>query len=231
MLTKEQVLNFISKLSRKTVDRGATLEEAAAAAAKIQKLCQEYNVSVAESVEREEETPVGAIELMSYGSASLTTLITICAKYNFCRAIALHGKGRSVVVGNKVNQQVVTYLYHSLRQQLDFLYKQDLKAFGELTKREKTMFKKGWYHGALLEITKRFDAQQKIFESQSSALVISNKTLVDKKVSELFPNIQKSQGRKQTVIEGSVQLGMTAGQRVQMNKGVGSNYAPKQIGA
>ena len=123
----KKILTLVQALMDKTVERGATPEESASAAAKAQAILFKYNLALAD-LELLGESAKGAeygredVDLLAAGKAMVNwhrTLVNVIARNNFCRAVATTAykrSGRNVVdrvaiIGKPHNIEFVRWLY------------------------------------------------------------------------------------------------------------------------
>lgn len=119
----DKILDKIRKLIRlkESASKIGSEGEANAAAAAVNKLLTEYNLSLMEVAE-EETAPVLNITESSrfsyqdvYGNIWKRDLLRIISEYNYCQILLYSGTTYMVVLGTKENASVVIALYNYLR--------------------------------------------------------------------------------------------------------------------
>lgn len=275
-MNKEFILNAIKNLLNRTVEQGATPEEAAAASEKIRELLLKYNLSLADVPTNDIETSHVVDIKFKVGQRWQKALIGVLARHNLCEIVSLvvpqnpwrwnkkknqyvkrepkevDGKkifkardaDHVILVGLPANIEIVTYLYKAVAGQLQHRADHD---FRELYKPETYINRSGkevkhfekrydfniaFFTGAIREINRRLDKAQASDDKESRALVVTSKTLIDKKIADMFPpSDEQFQTTDQSVRDwNAYERGRQAGREAQMNPGLNSSKAPKQIG-
>ncbi len=203
--------------------------EAAMAAERAQRLLQEFNVSEFDLNERTE--PLDYIVLdFEKGDEWKSLLISVLARHNFCQSFRTGSMNgfTTTLIGDDTNRGVVLYLFESLRQQLEFLCARDWNKYRGTIPETKSRFSNAFYTGAVTAIYERLKNASRELETRSNALVVYNQNQLKEYTYEHFGTI----GRRRTVKATgyAAALGYAAGEAAQMNKGVGSPTAPKQLG-
>lgn len=242
MTEKESILTKIKKLQSLTVDRGATPEEAATAAAKAQALLFEHNLAQAD-VETlgpdAKPDPYGKVE-HAHTDANRNninwrrTLLHIIAENNFCSTVYTPNTTKQTVIGKKSNVETVLYLNECIARQIEEMATQAAKT--QLT--DKASYKISFARGAVATISNRLYQQRKESEmkatsydagpqgytqdqQQRNALVIRNSALeLQATVKKFYPRL--SSGRSSAIRNHEAySAGKAAGHNISMNRGVG----------
>lgn len=241
MTERESILSRIKKLQSLTVDRGATPEEAATAAAKAQALLFEHNLQQAEV-----DTALGADHKPDpYGqihhehkNATRTTilwrrsLLHIIAESNFCTTCSTPGTTKQYVIGKKSNVETVLYLNEVIAGQIERMA--DEAARSQLT--DKAAFRNSFAYGCVSTIHQRLRAQRQADEHKATAydvgdythnaqcdknaLVLRNSAVALQDAFKKFhPKVKSGTGG--TIRSGSgYAAGQKAGHNISMNRGI-----------
>lgn len=225
----ETIKRMIKSLLQKDVSRGATPEEAAAAAAKVQELLLKYNLEIADlEVGGQKAEEVGVVKL-EYNARWMPHLLHIVAKHNFCTTVTRRGRRDNVhLIGRKSNIEIVQYLYASLVAQLKTMCESDTKVKNFRSTAQIRGFKKGWFLGAVAAIDDRLSKAQEVIE-KNNALVLYNLREEANDYLKKNYNLVARRSRINFSNEGYGK-GYQGGKRALMNPGVGGNRAPLQIG-
>jgi len=216
------VLTRVKKLLNLTVERGATPEEAASAAAKAQALLFEHNLKLAdvEGVGEESEYVLGEIDLNVRGKFHVNwhrRLLTAIARYNFCRMIVLSsgtkGSGKKgapeqcVIVGRPHNIEFVIWLYRSVSTQIADMSKVAMRRYCEETlPGPQGAWTREFCYGAVVTIANRLWAQRerdKAASAKSTALV----RVSDVKLQDAFNRYFPPEGRAKASTESMKDYG------------------------
>lgn len=224
MTQKESIISRIRKLLNLTIERGATPDEAATAAAKVQALLTEYNLEMADVAQQETVNEIGTdTQTVSNGNRSPYTkpfanLLYILSKYNFCQSI-YNNDGRSVIFGKPHNIAAVKYLYSHLSRVLLAEAKRQYKEQSRLETPQS--WNTSFIQGANYEIALRLKAQQEQ-QSQTSgavnALVVTSNQLVQQRVRQEFPRIENLSFNISSSL--AREAGQQFGRTVALNQGV-----------
>lgn len=194
---KDHILNKIKKLLALTEERGATPDEAATAAAKVQALLDEYNLSL-EDVPTDDPTVnevVSVDERLAQKARSpyakvLAGLLHVIAITNWCRSIYFQSIGGARLYGTKANVQVVRYLYAYLARALMQEAKRTVPP-GENAVSWTVSFIEGARHEIYARLRAR-RAEQRATGDRTNALVVVNDLRVDERVRADFPRTGKA---------------------------------------
>lgn len=237
---KESIVSRIKKLLALTEERGATKEEAASAAAKVQALLFEHNLEmsectasqIVEDIDRYDNA-LGVPAGSPYNQPYRTLYSQIC-RYNFCKLINI-GDGKVAIIGKKSNVEVCRYLYEYLSATLTGLankaWKEYLSGFENsfYVKGNIRTFKASFVVGAAIEIGARLKAQQEQNQNASSActaLVVVSSQQLAIRVKQIFPRLVSGRGSK--VRDGSgYAAGQAAGRTVSLSRGVTSSQSSR----
>lgn len=111
------IIEKIKKLMAVTEARGATPDEAASAAAKVQELLFAYNLSQADlHDEPEDEIKMRLHDVVGphISRTSRHMLMHVLTKFNFCEAIADTKRHRHILIGKPHNIEVCLYMYEHI---------------------------------------------------------------------------------------------------------------------
>ena len=219
---RDEVLNKVYNLLQKTEERGCSVAEAAAAAEIVQRLCQKYNVTEAEAVARGvvEKSPLGAF-IIEYPDNYHLILLGIIAKNMFCEVVVIQGTNEVYLIGTEMNDSVVYFLYGFVSTQLDATRIMD-SVNGSFDCNLED-FDNSWWTGAINAIEQRLQKNQTIFEADNKALVNTSKTLVLDFINQNFGNSDRIELEATAFDYDAYQLGLDAGNAVQMNRSVGNS--------
>jgi hypothetical protein len=249
MSPRESILSRIKKLQALTTDRGATPEEAAAAAAKVQALLFEHNLEQADVDMSGPEEKAEAYEDVSYTheSAKQTTinwrrkLLHRIAKHNFCDTCFTSGTRRQYITGKRSNVDVVIYLYESVARQIEEMAERAAKAQpGD----ERKVFKRNFALGAVSTVALRLYEQRKADERRATnashatnvAKASQNAIMLRNTELEIKGAFAKFHPKVASADTGSINSGLaySAGQRaghtVSLNRGVAARTPSVKIG-
>lgn len=222
----DSILAKIKKLLNLTVDRGATPDEAASAAAKAQALLFEHNLSMSqvnthelpngkaeeiENIEMEIEGGSGAIRWKR-------SLLHAIARHNFCRAVSLTGTSDVSVIGKRSNVVVVEYMSEYLEKEISRLATNAAKDIVG----SKVSFVSSFSIGAVVTIAERLKRQEEESgraNAASTALVVQTKDALDKALKRFFPHTRMSRGSRISHAEG-FEAGKKAGRSIGLHKAV-----------
>ena len=238
MTEKETILSRIRKLQSLTTDRGATPEEAAAAAAKAQALLFEHNLTASEIDTHETAPdPYGRVE-HELERATRTTvqwrrsLLYSLAVHNFCTAVTLPNTTRMSVIGKRSNVETVLYLNQCVSRQIESLAQQASRHL--LSGR--AAYEVNFCRGAVMTVYQRLKTQREESEraatsmsgamdsgrASRNAVVLRNaKQELDAAVSKFHPRLRTTRSGYDTSRAG-YQDGRAAGAHVTMHRGIGA---------
>jgi hypothetical protein len=233
IMTQETILSRIKKLMNMTVERGATVEEAATAQAKAQALLFEHNLSMA-SVDAHSLDKTGeqyaktAYELREGKDQSMDwrrTLLYIIAKANFCTAITHPDTPRLMsMIGKPSNIEIVTYLYEHVQREVHKL----AKAAQRLQTSQKSTYYTAFCRGACATIKERLREQSTKSAAAGAActaLVVQSQADLDKAITRWFPYLVAGRRKTGGRSADGFAYGKAAGAGIGLNRGVGSSGA------
>lgn len=233
---KAKVAARIRALFAKTEERGATVEEAAAAAAKAQEFITRYNLTLEDLEVRDAGRYVKATVEFHCPKKLVRThqaLLHIIAQGNFCDTVRSWG-ARSYLVGRPENVEFVTWLYGAVQEDMARLAKEAKPAWG------RSAWTRAFWYGAMSTLRARFYEQREAQKreatqgAQVTALVLATKEALDKAVYELIGQTTKgrSSGPRGGAGTGSAyQQGREAGHRLNINRPLGTSSARGALGA
>jgi len=236
---RKTIIERVQKLMQ--LQEGATeigsLEEAANAAEKVQRLLMKYNLELSD-ISRHSPDSAQKIGKAIYRDVIakknegqwIYRLYSVLATHNFCDIIytnfydiAQNKKNRFVnLIGTKDNVEVVKFLAEQLEMRLRILEKKAwdrAKPYGE----KRNAFRRGYFMGAAHGINAQLTEVKKSMIREStttSALVIQNDTLLAEAVANLFPNLKP--GKRPKALSGKVggSIGYQDGKNISINAGV-----------
>lgn len=239
---KESILLKIKKLMNMTVERGATPEEAANAAAKAQTLLMEYNLTMAEvsshSDEKGEKVDKNIYDMTDGKDQSLhwrRSLLNVVTRYNFCKLITnIDGLDRrTAIIGKKSNVEVAIYIYEHVQREIHKM----AKAYQRLQTANKSMFYTSFCLGAVNTITQRLKANEETMTAanpKANALVVVNTQQLSTVTKQYFPILGKGRAMPSVKRADGYELGQREAKNIALNKGLTSTASPegarRQIG-
>ncbi len=229
---RDKVLEQVKGLLAKTVEKGATVEEAAAAAAKASELMLKYNIerSALEEKWREETLVIGKKYVkLPWTDRWMKDLMYAVARNNFCRVV-YHGSSHYVtVVGAEHNVQVCEHLFDYLQRQAKRLTEQAWRQVKDYPEQYTTRggyrnaFRYGFIDMVNLRLQKmRFGVEEK--DETSKALIVGMDAAVEAALKQAFPELRSA---KQTDVKDGYAYrdGARAGQAVALQSAVGGGTA------
>lgn len=234
----------VRALLAKTVENGATVEEAASAAAKAQELLFKYNLDLAAFGEGP-ETNGYVNELHPLGAKNgvpvrwRRELFHAIAETNFCRSLHYTtGTPRMAVIGRPHDVEFVRYLYDYLAATLEAMARRDrerlLRYGGKI---EWLGFLNNYGVAAALVVRKRLQDRQLEMATQdqaSTALVVLSDQMLTKAQQRFYPNAKAGKSPLITTIsqaaEAARMMGLEAGRQVNLNRPIeASKIAGRQL--
>lgn len=224
----DSIMERIQKLLHLRDHPSASVGEAANAAAMIQKLLAQYNLTLSEveakGIRAKPNTEYGRVDFdlgvtQGYQLEWRSQLMWAITRYNWSRAIRTGS--RMHMIGKPHNVRVCIDLYEYLVVELDRLSRQALRAAGgrsTMSEYASRQFKMSFIKGALYEIETRLAAQYR--ESQSTAgmnalMVVSNQAL-STEVAKHFPNLKNHRGSRMGGNESAFVQGRIAGRNISL---------------
>lgn len=240
--TKETILTRIKKLQNLTTERGATPEEAATAAAKVQALLFEHNISTAdvETHEQHDGRPgsYGKVEHELQGANRNTvqwrrSLLYVIAKHNFCTAVTHPNTTKMSVIGKRSNVEVVLYLNASLARDIERLALDAARTILQ----GKAAYMVSFCRGAVSTINARLSEQRRQNEQQatpatmagqSTALVLRKADAdLSKAVASFYPRLRTTSTRSRISNSDGYSAGRAAGHHIGIRTGINGRPAAR----
>ena len=239
--SKDKVIKLIQKLANMRIDRGATPAEAAHAAAKIESLLEEHQLSMfdVEGKSFNEEMAQKSVELgvsLSVIPRYIWDLGYAVAMPHDCQIIVMPSqlKGNNLTfVGYKSDVAVSRYLFITLHTSLWRM----ADTQGRVRKRSGAQFinYRNHFMSAAAQVIEerltqeRRDVRQK--SSNSRALVVVKKDAVNKYFEEQFPGCRPLKLTKSDRDDYAYHDGREAGRNVEMRKGVEGQHKQQALEA
>ena len=239
----DSILSKIRKLNNLTEGRGATPEEAASAAAKVQALLFEHNLSLSDvdTGEPEPAEPYGKTDYDLEANRNTVqwkrTLLYGIAKANFCTAVTQSGKTTMTLIGKKSNIEVVVYLYLYLSSEVERLAKEASRTVLQ----RKAAYSVAFCRGAASTIYHRLQAERRQAETTAThfgtAKATSNALALRNAETDLQAAILKIYGvpLRSTSTRSAIgnydgyRSGQAAGHGISINRGVGHGSQSRQL--
>jgi hypothetical protein len=206
---KGRVLDLIAKLKAVTVENGATVDEAAAAAARMQHLVLKHNIEVAEleAAGTVEKSPYGK-EWMDYGAKGVwqwrRDLGAAVAEHNFCRVAYPMGQPGLWIVGQPHNVAAVRVLYDYLAATIKRLndewyrdYKTNCAATGRAPENA-TRFQDSFCKGAAAMVAARMKEErdrEAAAANSTTALIVNLDGEAERAIKDFFPDLHTHKTR------------------------------------
>lgn len=223
----ETILKRIQKLLALTVERGATPEEAASAAAKAQALLFEHNLSMAQ-VEGLGDGATDKVEVQEHELCNIKAwrkhLANTIALHNFCHLIDLHRR-RVAIIGKPSNIEIVLYLDKVIGRQINTLAHR-----AKVEANASTSYYTSFCYGAVCTIRERLDEQREkdMEQAGSTALVVQSKHEIARVVKEAFPKLSHT-SMPRTSDDDAFMRGVEAGKTIHFSKGIRAGQRQKAI--
>ena len=221
----QEVMTRIYHLLNKTVDKGATIHEAAAAAALAQKLMFKFNLDLAEVSKAggpKSEFQRVPLDLHSAHTWKRELFFAICA-CNFGKGYIWTKTRKATILAEPHNAQVIEYLYNYLEREImrlanDGWYENGGVPRGKNYEGESEgVYKDRFGRGAMTSIVARLYAQRtasKTESNQSTALVIVKEEELANAALALFPDSRDLNSRVTGVASSSWYQGVKAGRTI-----------------
>lgn len=200
MTSPEKIIDRINKLMSKTEANGCTPEEAAAAAAMVQKLIAKHHIDMRDA--GQEDDIVGCVE--DYKKTWQTTLANVIAKNTRCHVIITGTRDTSKMafIGHETDLQAVLAMYDKLEAICAAgirAAKRNLKGQSSPARIE-TSYSVGFV-----------SAVSAAMGEQCRALQLVTPEDVHAKIAELFPRIKQQRGRTVTINRNAYDQGSADG--------------------
>lgn len=233
------IIERVQKLMQ--LEQGAkeigSLEEAANAAEKVQRLLMKYNLEMSD-ISRHTPEEAQSIGRMKYQDVKarknegqwIYRLYSVLATHNFCDIVFTtfydpeqKKKNKYVnLIGTKENVEVVKFLAEQLEARLRILEGRAWNSgshYGE----KRGAFRRGYFMGAAQGIGHQLDIakQQMIRDSpQTSALVVQTDKQLAEAVAALFPNLRMGKAPKRLSGQQGAAHGFRDGSSMSINSGI-----------
>jgi len=241
--------NVLGKLKKlKALYEGAkeikSEEEANAAAAAIQRLLVQYNISM-EEVERKTEKvdnvleePTSGYTYKSIGGIWEFRLLTVICKWNFCKCFTLNKSTKNLLIfGKKENLETVKWLRDFLSDKFVYLSKIRFKEYQKTEEYINRPIGKDKYQRSYLvgcadgldyklqEESDKDKKEDEVLSSKITSLVVRNKYEIEEYISHKYHPVN---GRSFTTkINNSYSNGFNDGKNTELHKQVSSSYKEK----
>lgn len=206
-------------LHQKSAEEIGSLKEAEAFASKVQKLLNQYNISLEEiSFEDLKESVIRVWMDCKIKSVSDTLgyfIMHPIAKYNWCRVYS-GGKGKMCIVGTKENIEICEMIYNIVIPIFVSVGKKLHKESG--SRKGLDTFQREFLNGCAKGLGEKFKAEQQTFileNVKSDGLILRNDKAVAEYVEEKM-NVGKSKKRS-VPNTGVYQQGVTTGKNTSIN--------------
>jgi metal-responsive CopG/Arc/MetJ family transcriptional regulator len=243
---RQSIAHKIKALLSKTVENGATEQEAMAAISMAMKLMDKYQVTMTELEVKEEGFTKVTIHMRSnyhrwfcHGTInainSLSNTKTLLHKAHgaggtYDAPFSIYGFGQDVVFGEWVYNSLCELIMRASKD-----YARENKHMGS-----ENNLRKAFIFGAAArissrmykEIREREDEHKKMSDSRA-LVVVDRKALVEQKIKEMFPKLRNSASQQAKNLSGEAfQAGQEKGQQASWSKPISNkpNYNTKQIG-
>lgn len=210
-----------------------SIEEAANAAAQIQKLLFKYNLELSQ-IEDKDESNIGhndydLKERHGYNKTQgqwLLTLYTVISKYNMCKVIYMKSQSEpsrpvTKVFGEQHNVQVVLDLCLGLVGQIKALEKKRWKEV-EFVEINRAAFRRAYFMGCVMGIAERLKEEKEEAERQWNGmtdLMVVNDEALAIRVTEVLGETKTSANRKLSNNRGK-EMGYEDGKEMRAKRGV-----------
>jgi len=235
------IIERVQKLMQ--LEQGAkdigSLEEAANAAEKVQRLLMKYNLEMADISRHSPESKqdMGKAVMRDVIAQKnegqwIYRLYSVLAKHNFCDVVFTsfmmdnRKKNKFVnLIGTKDNVEVVNFMAAQLEQRLRELEKRAW-SIGKIYGEKRNAFRRGYFMGAAHGIDTQLDNAKKQMMQEStmtSALVIANDKALAQAVALIFPNLRTGKAPKRLSAQVGGSMGYNDGKSMSINQGIGGN--------
>jgi hypothetical protein len=212
-ITSEKLQSVMSKIAAllKFNKDNATEDEAASAAAMVQKLLMTYNLELSEIITEKKQEGIEKDIITTRPDKWQRQLFWLLAKYNFCRVI---GDGdddtKLYLFGLKHNRTIVTQLFFAVANQLTILARMH---YAEYTgKSSRHLWRKSFFKGAIDTILDRLETMK-----EEMALIVVTDRDLDLAVAEEFGRTYTARSRKVALDASGFHSGREAGNMVNFN--------------
>lgn len=232
-----QKLAKLMALEKGARDIGS-IAEAENAAARIQEIILKYNLDLDKSQISADDKVI--LESMFKDSdwihrkegKWMAAILTASAKLNLCIKLNFPKQEKFAIIGRKSNIELAIFTAEQLRNKILGLQATAWKNYTGPEKRGQ--FKRGFLMGASNAVVKKlYDMMAHSQESNPSvnALVISRSSEVSDWLSKKYTNIGKSKTRSRSGSSDGLSSGISAGQGINLNKGINTtSYKSNLLG-
>lgn len=230
-MTADRIIEKIKKLlALADTSRGATIEEAATAAAKAQALLFAHNLTMAQVHATGQDAAEDAIdmrqaELGGAGRGWRRLLLHHVAEANFCRTMAVRGASWNQLIGKPHNMDVAQYLYAYLVREVWSCWKRREKQF---RKRSRARY----CYGCVLAIAETLVEQRRRDEAASA----DSRALVVREDRDLAEAARRLAGPAKQVQAGysksrsrALEQGFVDGKQIEIRKGLAGRSKTPQL--
>jgi hypothetical protein len=227
--TKESILRKIRALQAKTEDNGCTEAEAISAAKMVQRLLDEYSITMTE-IEAKDKGNCGIHIIYTHRQKQHAIGICLSAIAKFTDTKVWISRSSDMVVykffGHKVDTEIAEYIYYVCLNALEYEWN-NIKSMGIPAK------KPDFQKGMAIRLSERLyemkaEKEKEVLSSTTAIMVIKNQTVLHE-FNELGLNLRKSAGVTLNN-NNSYHLGKKAGDSINFNKAINQKQANKYIG-
>lgn len=233
-MTRERIVDRIKKMISLKNDKAATQNEVETAAALIQKLLIEHNLTMGEvnTTEAEEKYDKFCFspEQKKMEGKWILHLYNMMAKQNFCQTVVdpkwdnpndrKHKSFNIYIIGKSSDVEVVEYFCSWLVPVIRNMANGAWNSYQGPEKRGR--FLRGYLMGCVLGINSKLtDEKQRIVQTseKSRALIIKRDAQLVEAVSKIFPNLGRTRGSRSSSMDGQAK-GFSDGKGMNLRKGV-----------
>lgn len=227
----DKILDKIRKLIRlkESAKKIGSEGEANAAAAAVNRLLTEYNLSLMEVAE--EAGTASALTVSeslkisyqdTYGNIWKRDLLRIISEYNYCQILLYSGSTHMVVLGTKENASVVIALFNYLRSAFKHLAADRHSEFIKgkrgyyCTQKFKKSYIRSYLLGCCTGLRKQY--QNMVKTSQETGLILCHKKLIKDYLDTLSLVTRKPVKTKSITNYSAYNTGYTDGKNINLNK-------------
>ncbi len=244
------ILGKIVALLNKTVDRGATPEEAASAAAMANKLLTKYNLEMSDVEQAQDATQVrdkmGKFEFATgLGKQDwrwASRIFGHVAEFNYCKAVqsgwtgGRRGAGgyytKMVFIGKRHNVDVAEYIFRYLTKEVIRIRRLAWERYGYASgENQKTWFRHfGWGAAdAIYYILERNKREQEAADNRVTALMVVSDTELNQAMAEFYPALRANRQRGAQTQTNGLRAGITEGGKITINPGVSTSGSNRRL--
>lgn len=192
MENDKQVKSVLDKIQKlQALQQGAeaigSLEEAANAAEKIQRLLLKFNLDLEEALKHKKDPGIvqaifDAADQFGYSPKEglwLPPLFTMVGKFFMCRVVHQRGEGKNIyviIVGRKENIEIAANAINNLVSSIRFFAKKEWLRYQNYSDQKRGSFIRAYYQGAILGLS---DSIRKIKEQRESMARANQEIIID----------------------------------------------------